>query len=247
MNVGQGQVLVLFVILLVGILFGAVVTWWLAGSRKSNSPGPEEEKLARLRSKYLEQASIWRGRTSGVLGVRVGDQIIENPRMLNDAQIKALQTMTRDWCAWLGFSNTVPVSVPAQVQTPVVQAPVIVTPPPAAPPAASAAPSSAPETISRPSVGVTGPLSVGSQPASVPVKPKSIVEQIDEILQAKLANSPAKSKSVRLSEDPVHGVVVWIGIEHFNGVDQVTDPEVKALLREAAAEWEQNIMPGSKK
>ena len=85
------------------------------------------------------------------------------------------------------------------------------------------------------------------QAAAVPGKPKSIVEQIDEILQAKLVDSSVHNKAVRLVEDPVHGVVVWIGIDHFNGVDQVTDPEVKALLREAAAEWEQHALPGPNK
>ncbi len=69
--------------------------------------------------------------------------------------------------------------------------------------------------------------------------PKSIVEQINEILQEKLLSSPLGNKGVRLVEDPKLGVVVWVGLNHYNGVDAVTDPEVKAILRSAAAEWEQ--------
>jgi hypothetical protein len=82
--------------------------------------------------------------------------------------------------------------------------------------------------------------------SSTPAKLKSIVEQIDEILQEKLARSSSNNKGVRLAEDATHGVVVWIGLEHFNGVDLVTDPEVRALLRESAEEWERRATAAKK-
>ena len=165
--------------------------------------------------------------------------MIEDPKQLNEAQIKALQAIAKEWCTWLGIPAAAPVREP-QV--------------PPVPPARHSlrrrrqqvpqlSQSRHPERrVSR------HPRRQAVQPAVVPSKPKSIVEQIDDILQAKLANSPVRNKGIRLVEDPVHGVVVWIGIEHFNGVDQVSDPEVKALLREAAAEWEQTAaLPGQKK
>jgi type II secretory pathway pseudopilin PulG len=236
MLVGQGQLLVLIVILVVGMIFGVAVAWWIAGSRKSNAPSPEEESLAQLRRQYLEQASLWRERTSGKLGLRVGEQVIEDPKQLKDAQIKALQAIAKEWCAWLGMPAAAPVREP---QVP--PAPALITPPPAASAAIISEPASR-------TAGVAVSVTASTQPQVVPNKPKSIVEQIDDILQAKLADSPARSKGIRLAEDPVHGVVVWIGIEHFNGVDMVSDPEVKALLRAAAAEWEQTAaLPGQKK
>jgi hypothetical protein len=78
-------------------------------------------------------------------------------------------------------------------------------------------------------------------------KPKSIVEQIDEILQEKLADTPHADKEIRLVEDPARGAIVWVGLDHYNGVEAVPDPAIKAILREAAAEWERRMTPGKKK
>ena len=75
-------------------------------------------------------------------------------------------------------------------------------------------------------------------------KPKSIVDQINEILQDELKSHPAMTKGIRLSEDPRGGVVVWVGLDHYNGVDAVTDPMVKELLKEAVREWERRTQPG---
>ena len=70
------------------------------------------------------------------------------------------------------------------------------------------------------------------------VKPLSIVEQINDILQETIKDTPLAGRMIRLVEDPREGVVVWIGLERFPGVDSVPDPEVKAALRKAANEWE---------
>ncbi len=69
-------------------------------------------------------------------------------------------------------------------------------------------------------------------------KPLSIVDQINDILQETIQDTPLAGRMIRLVEDPREGVVVWIGLEHFPGVDAVPDPEVKAALRKAANEWE---------
>jgi hypothetical protein len=68
--------------------------------------------------------------------------------------------------------------------------------------------------------------------------PKSIAVQIDEILQEKLALSPLKDRGIRLMEMPNRGVVVLVGLETYDGVGEVPDPEIQALLKECVAEWE---------
>ncbi len=78
----------------------------------------------------------------------------------------------------------------------------------------------------------------GSVKPSKVAKPLSIVEQINDILQETIKDTPLAGRMIRLVEDPREGVVVWIGLEHFPGVDAVPDPEVKAALRNAANEWE---------
>jgi hypothetical protein len=80
--------------------------------------------------------------------------------------------------------------------------------------------------------------------AEKPAAPLSIVGQIDEILQARLAASPMAGRAIRLQESPEGGVIVWVGLQKFAGVNEVTDPEVQAIIRAATLEWEKKYTPG---
>lgn len=72
-----------------------------------------------------------------------------------------------------------------------------------------------------------------TKPATIP---KSIVEQIDEILQAKIAGSPYADKGVKL-EEKSDGMLVYIGDFRYEGIDAVPDATVRALIKESAREW----------
>jgi len=90
------------------------------------------------------------------------------------------------------------------------------------------------------------------QPAKPPIPPKtkgpkveqpavasfSIVEQIDQILQDKLTGTPLAGRGIHLQESPEGGVMVWVGLQRFEGIDAVHDPEVKAAIRQAVEAWE---------
>ena len=77
-----------------------------------------------------------------------------------------------------------------------------------------------------------------------PAAPLSIVSQIDEILQARLASSPLADRGIKLQESPDGGVIVMVGSQKFAGVGEVTDPEVQSVIRAATAEWEKKYTPG---
>jgi hypothetical protein len=70
-------------------------------------------------------------------------------------------------------------------------------------------------------------------------KPLSIFEQINEILEEVVANSPEKNRGIHLVDNGHEGVIVWVGLEKFNGVNEVPYPEVQALIRTAVARWEE--------
>jgi hypothetical protein len=70
--------------------------------------------------------------------------------------------------------------------------------------------------------------------------PKSIVEQIDEILQTKLVDSPFSDREIRLKEAP-NGMTVLIGSYKYEGIDAVPDPAIRALIKEAAREWNEKV------
>ena len=81
-------------------------------------------------------------------------------------------------------------------------------------------------------------------PEDRPVAPAgSIVSQIDSILQARLAGSPLEDRGVFLAQSPEGGVMVYVGLTKYMGVEDVPDPEIKAAIRAAISEWENKYTP----
>ena len=97
------------------------------------------------------------------------------------------------------------------------------------------------------------------QPASSPSQPRfstiakedrpsapanSIVSQIDSVLQARLEGTALGERGIFLTQSPQGEVNVFVGLTRYNGVDDVPDPEIKAAIRAAIAEWEDKYTPG---
>ena len=77
-----------------------------------------------------------------------------------------------------------------------------------------------------------------------PAPANSIVTQIDTILQARLSGTPLGERGIFLTQSPEGGVIVYVGLTRYTGVDEVPDAEVKAAIRAAISEWENKYTPG---
>ena len=71
--------------------------------------------------------------------------------------------------------------------------------------------------------------------------PESIIEQINKVLQVKLATSAFQERGIQLTEGSGGIVIIKDGASSYEGIDTVTDPQVKALIQQAVADWEKGI------
>jgi len=206
----------------IGFLVGALVVYlvMLNEGRKTQAPG-EADLLKERNNRFQEITGLWRERASGKLAVWFDEKMVSDSKSLTPEQRERLESAGREWIDWLGTNSALMERPPEQLATE----------------AALTAPPAAPQVLVAPIVAAAALPSV-AVPVPVPDRPLSIVEQVNDILKELVAGTPMEARLIRLSEDPRQGVVVWIGTEHYNGVDMVPDPEVKAVLRQAGSEWE---------
>ncbi len=76
------------------------------------------------------------------------------------------------------------------------------------------------------------------------IAPTSMVGQINAILQLRIANTPLSSLGVTMMESPSGGVIVFVGVNKYEGMEDVPNEDVKAAIRAAIAEWEKKYTPG---
>jgi hypothetical protein len=144
-------------------------------------------------------------------------------------------TLIRPWLEGRSAPGPTPVSA------------VPTTPKPTPQPSPALAPG---DLLSKPSVDATqgkpaAPRSSTMAKEDRPSAPaNSIVTQIDAILQARLAESPLGERGVFLTQSPEGGVIVYVGLTRYTGVDEVPDADVKAAIRAAISEWEDKYTPG---
>ncbi len=74
--------------------------------------------------------------------------------------------------------------------------------------------------------------------------PTSIVGQINMVLQKRIAGTSLAARGVTMMKSLSGGVNVYIGVNKYEGVDEVPDEEVKTAIRAAISEWEDTYTPG---
>lgn len=129
-------------------------------------------------------------------------------------------------------------------------APAVTQPPPphqpqsVAPPQTVSTPRPAPQPVAQPPAKPAGKSAANAKAEETQPKAIGIVGQIDTVLQARLIGTPLEGRGIYLSNSPEGGVVVNVGLQKYNGIDEVSDPEIKAALRAAITEWENKYTPG---
>lgn len=74
------------------------------------------------------------------------------------------------------------------------------------------------------------------------LKPNSVAAQVDEILQEKITGTPLAARGIRLMEFPGEGLVVMVGMEKYDSVDEVPDLSIRSAIKEAVSIWEDRML-----
>ncbi|HAL17066.1 MAG TPA: hypothetical protein DCP32_10050 [Anaerolineaceae bacterium] len=225
---------------------------------------PEMPVLPETRFESI--AALYRETRSGKLVTDVKGKVYLNRSSIPAEQLRSLQEAASNWQAWLGMpaqpAQVVNPAPAAPVATPEFSpaAPEPVSGMESPSPDVSTEDDTnilvpedelstiIPETKTElPPVETTPDLPV--IPPVIPVPPvstakvekpraRTMVGQIDEILQEILPGTIYAGKNIRLSEEFSNGVVVWIGAVKYIGIESVPDPEIKALIQSAVRKWE---------
>jgi hypothetical protein len=216
----------LLLIALVCVAVGVVVGVVVANLTSSKTP------VAQATDPELEQAAgLWREKSTGGLLVEMDGQKYHSVNEMSDDRRQHLVKTVTELKVWSGFVE--PTSAGIVISTPPAEKPETgqaVSQPPAQPAGSIKRPSLNPVEVFTRALRADAP-----KPGSPPM---SIAGQIDEILQGKLEDSPLKGRAVRLMELPGKGMVVMVGLDQYDSLSAVPDPEIRSLLQACVEEWE---------
>ena len=228
---------------LIIIAFVCVTIGYVAGVLISNlrSGKPDEADPAALAAGgapaegLIEIARLVREAANGPMQVTFNEKQYKTSSEMNRRDRDAMEEATVELLRWLGYTPNQSDSAMQRSQT-------------IGEPAASnglinsAVPVEVAETAIQPAKVQEKPVEisfVAAPPPLPPVKaaPKSIVGQINDILQEKAEDTPYARRRIRLVES-LNGVIVQIGAESYPDINAVPDQEIRSLIRASAAEWE---------
>ncbi len=226
------------VCILIGIAIGSMIASLTKDGKEKPAMLPLEE------DDWLDLVTLVTDKEVKGSYPKFNGQVYQSEKELPDQERQILVKALREMHTWLGEPE--PVAPVPVAPVPVVQAPPVVVAAPVAIPAIVEQEVLVQPTPPPPAKLSMNPIDLFAKAIQGEVKPvnaapKSIVAQIDEILQEKLKNLTMEKRGIRLVELPGKGMVVMVGLDQYGGVDEVPDPEIQQLIRSSAKEWEDRL------
>ena len=224
------------------VAFIGMVLGFLVATIANSDHGEEKNTNGKKKppAYLIETARLWRDRRNGALLVEKNGRFLRRATGLSQMQQDELARAVKDLTIWLEDVQPPP---DAATEVP---PPVIITSPPN-PTSPRLSSSLSPDVGSTNSANQPARLGVLQSvirtidTANVPkieAQPKSIAAQIDEIIREKAYGTLFEQHAIRLTDTPDQGVVVYVGMDSYAGVDAVPDAEIRAFIRDCVAEWE---------
>ena len=229
---------------LLGFMVRSLTSQKTDSSKASEPKQPASTRKAPKRG-WIEVANLWRDSRDGRLIFQIEDQHYKRGDELTIREREILLKVVMDFYRWLEPPSTIPPrSKESETPGTVIDnrqseflSQVI---PPSGKLQEEPTRSS---TEVRPPVGIIG--SVLSATMTMPESPaQSMVAQVNDILQGKLHAAGMQKWAVRLTESPNKGMVVWVGMERYEAIDEVPYKRVRDMIRVSVVEWEQRAEAG---
>lgn len=163
----------------------------------------------------VEMARLWYDKPRSAMAVEIDGRTYYTASDLDPAHMKKIDRIVEELRAWKGTKRVFeqPAAAAANVK-PVSPAPL------------------------NALIGRSKP----DRPSAVASLPKSLAEQVDEILQEMIEGTPLISRGIRLMDSPDQGIRVIVGYDKYDGIDTVPDEEIRSAIREAVKEWERRAI-----
>ncbi len=227
----SANIFLYFIVLMFGAAIGGLIERALKGRSRARPPLPTtKNNLAEEGD--VEVLGAWRTGGNKVWLEMDGKRLDDKEALLPEQRQRLLGLVLdlRPWLETVRPAAPEPATSPQPVQS--------VAPEPATAPQPIQSATSEPVVAVQPvqTKNTISKLTVEENPPT-PVL-DSIIEQINKILQVKLSTSVFKDRGIRLIEGPGGIVIIKDGLNRYEGVETVPDPEVKALIQQAVSEWE---------
>jgi hypothetical protein len=199
----------------------------------------------------IELLRVWRDLSDGSLIIEIGGQRFTSVSELQGTNLdRRFMNVVRDLTAMLRTAAEPPPKAAPKPAPPLKAA---ATAPPAEeetdepdqpakklapPPVNGELPSMAPGTMFK----QMGRVAMGYKPEPLDEAPAlSIPDQIEQVLQKHLADLPEYAdRSIHVRPSPFGGVRIEVDGQFYEGVGDVADEKVRALIQSAVQEWEQH-------
>jgi len=202
--------------IVMGFLLGLIIAN-LSGSKKEESSQTDKEAVLQ----------VWRepGEESLIVGIDGGE--FDTSAYLNEEQHSSLHTLILKLNDWLSLtpSGIAETAVQSSEEEIAIDQ--------------DSAPDTTPKPTFNPVTMFVKALQSEVQKSKLPSE--SMITQIDDILQERLKDSPLAGEPIRLMELPAKGMVVMIGLDQYDTVDDIPDQAIQDLIRSSVKEWEDGV------
>jgi len=182
----------------------------------------------------MDIAHLWRRKRDNNLMVEFElEGMIETASDLSDGQKRRLALVAQDLNRWLGLLQAVSPTRPAAEQA--LPSGNLATP---VSPLAGLVP---PSGLPVPKASAVGAAPAGLSLEKPKLPPGSIASQVNDILQVMLIKTPLEKRGIRLFELPGKGMVVMVGLNQYDSVDEVPEEIIRKVIKLAVQKWEKQM------